>query len=33
MIGVLIPTLGYAIYAKLVGATNDRLSAARISIR
>jgi len=31
MIGVLIPTLDYAIYARLVGAANDRFSAAGIS--
>lgn len=31
MIGVLIPTLDYAIYARLVGAANDRLSMAGIS--
>ncbi len=28
MIGMLIPTLDYAIYARLVGAANDRFSAA-----
>ncbi len=31
MIGVLIPTLDYAIYARLVGAANERFSAAGIS--
>jgi len=31
MIGVLIPTLDYAIYARLVGAANDRFSTAGIS--
>ena len=31
MIGVLIPTLDYAIYARLVGAANERFSAAGLS--
>tara|TARA_R110002124_G_scaffold156748_1_gene323845 strand:- start:235 stop:1221 length:987 start_codon:yes stop_codon:yes gene_type:complete len=31
MVGVLIPTLDYALYASLVGAANNRLSAAGIS--